>query len=93
MVPILLEIARLAPGCPYVGVMGSEVKGIKIKKELAQADVNLDFINKLRVPMGLKLGSNHPEEIAISIAAELLLMRDEGQLLMQKQSLHLSTNE
>jgi xanthine dehydrogenase accessory factor len=75
-VPILLEISKQAPDCPYVGVIGSEVKGIKIKKELAELGVGPEFINKLRVPMGLPLGTNHPYEIAISIAAELLQVRD-----------------
>jgi xanthine dehydrogenase accessory factor len=74
-VPILLEIAKHAPECPYVGVIGSEVKGIKIKKELAEMGVPDSFLKKLRVPMGLPIGSNHPYEIAISIAAELLQVR------------------
>ncbi len=76
-VPILVEIAKHAPECPYVGVIGSEVKGIKIKKELLELGVSQNFINKLRVPMGLPLGSNHPYEIAISMAAELLQVRDQ----------------
>jgi xanthine dehydrogenase accessory factor len=76
-VPILIEIAKHAPDCPYVGVIGSEVKGTKIKKELEQIGVQKDFIQKLRVPIGLPLGKNHPFEIAISIAAELLQVRDQ----------------
>ena len=76
-VPILSEIARLAPDCPYVGVIGSEVKGIKIKKELQDLGISKIFIDKLRVPMGLPLGTNHPYEIAISIAAELIKVRDQ----------------
>lgn len=75
-VPVLREIARLAPDCPYVGVIGSEVKGIKIKKELAELGVSREFLDKLRVPVGLPIGSNQPYEIAISIAAELLQVRD-----------------
>ena len=75
-VPILLELAKYAPDCPYVGVIGSEVKGLKIKKELTEAGVSAAFIDKLRVPMGLPIGSNHPYEIAISIAAELIQVRD-----------------
>lgn len=76
-VPILLEIAKHAPNCPYVGVIGSDVKGLKIKKELEQFGVQKAFIEKLRVPMGLPIGSNHPYEIAISIVAELLQVRDQ----------------
>lgn len=76
-VPILFEIAQYAPDCPYVGVIGSEIKGLKIKKELADLGVAKTFLDKLRVPMGLPLGSNHPYEIAISMAAELIQVRDQ----------------
>jgi xanthine dehydrogenase accessory factor len=75
-VPILFEISKHAPDCPYIGVIGSDVKGIKIKKELREMGVSEEFINKLRVPMGLPIGNNQPYEIAISIAAELLQVRD-----------------
>lgn len=79
-VPILEAIAKHAPECPYVGVIGSEVKGIKIKKELKDLGVSEAFVNKLRVPIGLPIGTNHPWEIAVSVAAELLQQRD----LLQK---------
>lgn len=77
-VPILYEIWKHAPHCPYVGVIGSEVKGIKIKRELKELGVSEEFLNKLRVPMGLPIGTNRPSEIAISIAAEVLQVRDGG---------------
>ncbi|MFP5385685.1 MAG: xanthine dehydrogenase accessory protein XdhC [Bacteriovoracia bacterium] len=75
-VPILLEISKLAPDAPYVGVLGSDVKGIKIKRELKGMGASEDFLKKLRVPIGLPIGTNHPYEIAISIVAELLQVRD-----------------
>ena len=74
--PILAEIAKHAPNCPYVGVIGSKTKGITIKRELKEMSVDQAFIDKLRVPIGLPLGTNHPFEISISIAAELLQVRD-----------------
>lgn len=75
-VPILFEISKHAPDCPYVGVIGSDVKGIKIKRELKELGVSEEFLAKLRVPMGLPIGTNQPYEIAISIAAEILQVRD-----------------
>ncbi len=75
-VPILLEIFRHAPQCPYVGVIGSDIKGIKIKKELKELGVSDEFLSKLRVPMGLPIGNNDPWEIAVSITAQLLQVRD-----------------
>jgi xanthine dehydrogenase accessory factor len=76
-VPILAEIAKHAPDCPYVGVIGSDIKGKRIRNDLKELGISPEFINKLRVPMGLPLGSNHPYEIAISIAAELIQVRDQ----------------
>jgi len=73
--PILVEIASHAPNCPYVGVLGSEIKGKRIKHDLQKEGVSHEFIEKLRVPVGLPIGHNHPYEIAISIAAEFLKVR------------------
>jgi xanthine dehydrogenase accessory factor len=75
-VPILYEIFKHAPDCPYIGVIGSDVKGVKIKRELKEMGVSDVFLSKLRVPMGLPIGTNQPNEMAISIAAELLQVRD-----------------
>jgi len=76
-VPILVEISKLCPDAPYVGVLGSDIKGIRIKKDLKELGVSEDFLKKLRVPIGLPIGTNHPYEIAISIVAELIKVRDE----------------
>lgn len=75
-VPILKAVYDHAPDTPYVGVIGSKIKGDRIKAELKEMGVSQDFLEKLYVPIGLKLGSNHPYEIAISIAAQLLQVRD-----------------
>ena len=85
-VPILHEISKHAPDCPYVGVIGSDVKGIKIKKELKELGVSEEFIKKLRVPMGLPIGTNQPYEIAISIAAEILQVRDNALIRSTSES-------
>ena len=74
--PILKAIADHAPDCPYVGVIGSKTKGITIKRELKELGVSESFIEKLRVPIGLPIGTNDPYEISISIVAELLQVRD-----------------
>jgi xanthine dehydrogenase accessory factor len=76
--PILTEIFKYHPNAPYVGVIGSKVKGDKIKAELAEAGIESAQIEKLRVPIGLPLGENYPFEISISIAAELLQVRDQN---------------
>lgn len=74
-VPVLSAIAKHHPNSPYVGVIGSKTKGIRIKQELKELGVSDEFINKLVVPIGFPIGSNDPHEIAISIIAQLLEVR------------------
>ncbi len=75
-VPILTKVSELYPQCPYVGVIGSNTKGIRIKNELKSQGVPDHFIEKLRVPIGLPLGNNDPYEIGISVVSEILQVRD-----------------
>lgn len=73
--PILKAALALGPR-PYLGVIGSEVKGIRVRKELREAGFTEELVERVRCPMGLKLGRNAPNEIAISMVAELLQLRD-----------------
>lgn len=61
---------------PYIGVIGSDVKAIKIRKDLIELGVPALAVEALRCPMGLDIGNtNQPAEIGISIAAELIATR------------------
>lgn len=60
---------------PYIGVMGSPAKLAKIRSDLAAEGVDESHFDKLYAPIGLEMTSNTPEEIAISVAAELLRER------------------
>lgn len=61
---------------PYLGVIGSPVKAIKIKSELKELGIDPARVDRLKCPMGLKIqNKNDPAEIAISIVAELISMR------------------
>lgn len=75
-VPVLEEIAARFPDAVYVGAIGSVTKASKIRKDLLERGVSDDFIEKIRCPIGLPLGSSEPAEIAVSIAAQLLQVRD-----------------
>ena len=77
-VPKLYQVYKFHPNAKYVGVIGSDVKGKKIKAELKEMGVSDDFLEKLLVPIGLNIGSNNPNEIAISIAAQILEYRDKA---------------
>ena len=74
--PVLIEIYKNFPQAKFVGVIGSETKGKKLKKELLENNVSQEFINKIHIPIGLNFGTNHPYEISISIVSQLLQYRD-----------------
>ena len=59
----------------YVGALGSERTSAARRKRLQQLDLSEAQISKLHAPVGLKIGSKRPPEIAIAILAELTLLR------------------
>ena len=71
---VLFALSKQAP-VAYVGVVGSDAKLLKFKKRLAARDVSSAFLDALRGPVGLEIGAETPEEIAVAIAAELVAVR------------------
>jgi xanthine dehydrogenase accessory factor len=74
--PILLEIFRLERRFPYLGIIGSDAKAARLYKDIEEAGLPPELRDTFFCPMGLDLGTNHPTEIAISMAAQLLQERD-----------------
>jgi len=74
--PILTEILKSKKNYPFVGVIGSEVKARKLKAELRELQIDQKKIDSLCCPLGLPIGKNTPFEIAISIVAQVLAVRD-----------------
>lgn len=74
-VPFLSEVYRQFPNSPYIGAIGSDTKAIAIKRDLKDLGVTDEFLDKIFIPIGLPIGNNTPEEIAISITAQLLQVR------------------
>jgi xanthine dehydrogenase accessory factor len=60
----------------YVGSLGSARTNQARLTRLAALDVPPEAIARLRGPIGLPIGSHTPMEIAISIAAELIAVRN-----------------
>lgn len=61
---------------PYVGVMGAPAKLASIGAELKRSGISDEAIDRFYAPVGLPMTSNTPQEIAISIAAEILAERE-----------------
>ena len=63
-------------GFRSVGLMGSPAKIHRIRKELGASGVSDEFIGALRAPVGLPIHSNTPDEIAVSVAAQMVQHRN-----------------
>ena len=56
----------------YIGMIGSLRKINTMKEELQKEGIPEEAFSKLKAPIGLDIGAETPEEIAISIAAEII---------------------
>lgn len=68
-------LAALAVDADYVAFVGSRKKAGVLKRNLAQRGVAAERLEKLKAPAGLDLGAITPDEIAISILAEIVAVR------------------
>ena len=70
--------AALATPAGYVGMIGSPGKVRTIFRKLLRKGVAPEALANVHAPVGLDLGARTPDEIALSIAAELLMWRRGG---------------
>jgi xanthine dehydrogenase accessory factor len=59
----------------YLGMIGSQRKVRKVFERLAAKGVSRDALARVHAPIGLEIGAETHEEIAISIVAELIQVR------------------
>jgi len=71
----LALIEALKSAAFYVGALGSRSNTAKRKKRLAEFDLSHAELDRLHGPVGLRIGSKTPPEIAVSILAELTAVR------------------
>ena len=57
---------------PFIGVMGSPAKIKKIQDELRIQNFRDESLSRITAPVGLSINSDTPEEIAVSVAAQIL---------------------
>ena len=71
------RVLRLAAPGPahYVAMIGSRKKVIEVLKDLEKEGVASDALNRIHAPMGLDIGAVTPEEIAVSVVAEMIAVR------------------
>jgi xanthine dehydrogenase accessory factor len=68
---------------PFIGVIGSDAKAKILRGELIADGLAPEQAAGFHCPVGLDFGTNHPHEIAISIAAQLVSERDRIQAIGQ----------
>ena len=70
----------------YIGLLGSRRKSLMIFEELFRKGIPEDRIRAIQAPVGLALGGRTPEEIAMSIMAEILMFHLGGNPKPMKMS-------
>lgn len=70
--------AALETPAGYVGMIGSPSKVRQIFRALLKEGFAAEALDRVHAPIGLDLGAETPDEIALAIAAELLMWRRGG---------------
>jgi xanthine dehydrogenase accessory factor len=68
----------LGSDAAYIGVIGSKRRWLTTVKALKEQGISEESIKKVHSPIGLELNAETPEEIAVSIMAEILMLKDKG---------------
>lgn len=68
-------VAALAAHPAYLGVVASRKRFAQLRETLLARGVSADALDRIRSPAGLDLGARLPEEVALSILAEIVQLR------------------
>lgn len=77
-VAALEALLRRHPPCPYIGTIGSRRRIQQVFQALQATGIPTPQLATVRGPIGLDIGALTPAEIAVSIAAELILVHRGG---------------
>lgn len=72
---MIIQEQMLRTQAGYIGVMGSRKKKAYAEQQLQSAGFSPEELKRIKTPIGLSIGADTPEEIAVSIAAELIALR------------------
>ena len=72
--PVLRQVLRSPAG--YIGLLGSRKRGAAVRDLLASEGFTANELARVHTPIGLDLGGKRPEEVALSILAEIVAVRN-----------------
>jgi len=68
----------------YAALVGSQRKALMTRERCRNKGLADDVIDRLRCPAGLDIGAETPEEIAVSIVAEMVQVRRQGEIASRR---------
>jgi xanthine dehydrogenase accessory factor len=95
-----MRVLRWAVQTParYIGMVGSKRKAITVFRELSREGLSPELFDRVYSPVGLDIGAVTPDEIAVSIVAELIAVRRRAERALPhmswfQSSRHTATSE
>ena len=74
----LIRALKMDPPPAYIGMIGSRRRVRATYVQLLDEGIGHDLIDRIQAPVGLDIGAETPEEIAVAVAAELVMLRRGG---------------
>ena len=71
--------SALSTNSRYIGLLGSKRKTLMIYQRLLEQGISLERLRDVKAPIGLDIGGLTPEELAVSIMSEIIMVRRGGQ--------------
>lgn len=63
----------------YIGMLGSRKKIQKISSNLVEKGISEEEIKKVYAPIGIDVGTNSPDELAVGVIAQILMVKNESE--------------
>ena len=80
----LIRALRTEPAPAYIGMIGSRRRVRATYVQLLEEGISRDLVDRIHAPVGLDIGAETPEEIAVAVAGELILLDRGGSGAMLK---------
>ena len=74
----LVRLLRMTPAPHYIGMIGSRRRVRATHEQLLRDGFTTEEMSRVRAPVGLDLGGQTPVEIAVSVAAEIVMFHSGG---------------